>query len=229
MPFDGPATQKPAKKKQQRKVPRKRRAEVLDIAARVFHEQGYEATSIQDIADELGVLKGSVYYYISGKEDLLFELLQEVHKAALQAVTEAVERDGDPLQKIHAFVETLSRFNADNQERMGILLHDFRSLSEERRREIVRERDRYDRMLRKLITEGQDEGVVCTDIDPKLTVLAVMGMINTIYQWYRPGGKQRSDTIGLAYADLVTRALACDPETHAAGHPGARLALPAAG
>jgi TetR/AcrR family transcriptional regulator, cholesterol catabolism regulator len=220
---------KTVKRKQPKKVPRKRRAEVLDIAARVFHEQGYEATSIQDLADELGVLKGSVYYYISGKEDLLFELLEEVHKAALSAVLEAVERDGDPLQKIHAFVETLSRFNADNQQRMGILLHDFRSLSEERRREIVRERDRYDRMLRKLIIEGQEQGVVCADIDPKLSVLAVMGMINTIYQWFRPGGRQRSDTIGASYADLVTRALACDPESHAAGHPAARVALPTPG
>jgi AcrR family transcriptional regulator len=227
--FQPSAAKKTRKKKSQRKVPRKRRAEVLDIAARVFHEQGYEATSIQDIADELGVLKGSVYYYISGKEDLLFELLQDVHKAALTAVNEAVEQDGDPLQKVHAFVETLSRFNADNQERMGILLHDFRSLSEERRREIVRDRDRYDRMLRKLIVEGQEQGVVCPDIDPKLSVLAVMGMINTIYQWYRPGGRQRSDTIGASYADFVTRALACDPETHAAGHPNARLALPTAG
>jgi AcrR family transcriptional regulator len=219
---------KPAKRKQQQKVPRKRRAEVLDIAARVFHEQGYEATSIQDIADELGVLKGSVYYYISGKEDVLFELLQEVHKAALKVVTEAVAQDGDPLQKIYRFVETLSRFNADNQVRMGIFLHDFRSLSEDRRREIVRERDRYDRILRKLIGEGQEQGDVCPDLDPKLSALAIMGMINTIYQWYQPGGRLKSETIGSSYATLVTRALGCTPESHAAGHPEAPMALPTA-
>lgn len=209
-----------------RKVPRKRRAEVLDVAARVFHEKGYDATTIQDIADEIGILKGSVYYYISSKEDVLFELLEEVHQAALKAVLEAVERDGDSLQKIHAFVETLSRFNAENRVRMGILLHDFRSLSEDRRREIVRERDRYDRILRELITEGQEQGSVCPDIDAKLAALAVMGMINTIYQWYRPAGRQKATTIGAFYADFVIRALACDPETHAAGHPG-RVALPA--
>jgi AcrR family transcriptional regulator len=208
-----------------RKVPRKRRAEVLDAAARVFHEKGYDATTIQDIADEVGILKGSVYYYISSKEDVLFELLEEVHEAALQAVMEAVERDGDPLAKIHAFVETLSRFNADNQVRMGILLHDFRSLSEPRRREIVRERDRYDRILRKLISEGQEQGTICQDIDGKLAALAIMGMINTIYQWYRPAGGKKSQNISAFYADFVSRALACDPESHAAGHAG-RVALP---
>jgi AcrR family transcriptional regulator len=215
-----------AKATRERKVPRKRRAEVLDIAARVFHEKGYDATTIQDIADEVGILKGSVYYYISSKENVLFELLEEVHQAALAAVLEAVERDGNALQRIHAFVETLARFNAENQIRMGILLHDFRSLSEERRREIVRERDRYDRILRELIAEGQEQGIVCADVDAKLSALAVMGMINTIYQWYRPGGRQKAQSIGAFYADFVIRALACDPATHAAGHPHGRVSLP---
>jgi AcrR family transcriptional regulator len=199
---------------------------VLDAAARVFHEKGYEATSIQDIADEVGILKGSVYYYITSKEDVLFEVLQEVHEAALKVVLEALEPDGDPLHKIRAFVVALARFNAENRIRMGILLHDLRALSEPRRREIVRERDAYDRMLRRLIIEGQERGCVCPDIDPKVTALAVMGMINTIYQWYRPTGGLDAQYIGSVYADLVMRALACSPSTHSAGHlSGAALAF----
>ncbi len=212
----GAVTQKP--RTSQHKIPRKRRAEVLDAAARVFHQKGYEATSIQDIADEVGILKGSVYYYISSKEDVLFELLEEVHEAALGAVLEAVAADGDPLQKIRAFVRTLAQFNAEHRVRMGILLHDFRSLSEERRREIVGERDQYDYILRRLITEGQEEGLVCRDVDPKIAALAVMGMINTIYQWYRPTGGQQSEYIGSVYSDLVIGALACTPHTHTPGH-----------
>lgn len=192
-----------------RRVPRKRRAEVLDAAARVFHEKGYDATTIQDIADEVGIFKGSVYYYISSKEDVLFEVLEEVHQGAIKAVTEAVENAGDPLQKIRAFIETLARFNAENQVRMGVFLHDFRSLAEPRRMEIVRERDRYDRILRKLITEGQAQKLISKDVDPKLAALAVMGMINTIYQWYRPSGGLKPQQIGSAYADFVIRALSC--------------------
>jgi len=206
----------------ERRGPRKRRAEVLDAAARVFNEKGYEATTIQDIADEVGILKGSVYYYINSKEDVLFEVLQEVHQEALSSVREAVESDGDALQKIRAFVETLSRFNADHRVRMGILLHDFRSLSEPRRKDLVRERDRYDRILRKLITEGQKQEVISPDVDPKLAALAVMGMINTIYQWYRPSGGQKSQQIASAYADFVVRALACTPEALTPGRRAKR-------
>jgi TetR/AcrR family transcriptional regulator, cholesterol catabolism regulator len=201
-----------------RRVPRRRRAEVLDAAARVFHAKGYDATTIQDIADEVGILKGSVYYYISSKEDVLFEVLQEVHESAITAVMEAVNEQDTPLKKIRAFIETLSRFNAENQVRMGVLLHDFRSLAEPRRAEIVRARDRYDKMLRKLIVEGQQQGQICADIDPKLSALAAMGMINTIYQWYRPGGDKRPEQIGLTYAEFVIRALHCTPEDHARGH-----------
>lgn len=198
-------------KRSERKMPRKRRGEVLDAAARVFHAKGYEATSIQDIADEVGILKGSLYYYISSKEDVLFEMLQEVHVAALATVKDAVEIDGDPLQRIHAFVETLARFTAENTIRMGILLHDFRSLGDERRNEIARERDQYDKLLRRLIVEGKEQGLIRPEIDPKVTALAVMGMVNSIYQWFRPAGPQRPGHVGEVYADLVVASLAAQP------------------
>jgi AcrR family transcriptional regulator len=213
------------KKASQKRVPRRRRAEVLEAAVRVFHAKGYDATSIQDIADEVGILKGSIYYYITSKEDVLFEILKEVHEEALKAVQDASAVDGNSLQKIRGFVTTLARFNADNPARMGIFLHDFRSLSESRRKEIVRERDRYDRMLRKLITEGQDEGLVCPDVDPKLATLAIMGMINTIYQWYLPTGRLQAKYIGSVYAGLVIRSLACSPDTHTPGHLAAEASL----
>ena len=189
------------------KVSRKRRAEVLDAAARVFHEKGYNATTIQDIADEVGILKGSVYYYITSKEDVLFEVLEEAHEAAINTVLRAVETDADPLEKIRAFIATLARFNAENQVRMGVFLHDFTALSEPRRVQIVRARDRYDRLLRNLISDGQREGLIRADVDAKLAALAVMGMINTIYQWYRPSGGSRPQQIGSAYADLVVKGL----------------------
>jgi TetR/AcrR family transcriptional regulator, cholesterol catabolism regulator len=206
----------PATKKQSDgEVPRKRRDEVLDAAARVFHEKGYDATTMEDIADEVGILKGSLYYYIDSKEDVLFELLEDVHEDALATVREAVAIDGDPLQRIRAFVTTLAQFNAEHSVRMGILLHDFRSLSEPRRREVVRARDRYDRMLRKFIADGQREALISPDVDPKMTALAVMGMINSIYQWYRPSGQRRPKQIGSTYADLVLWSLTNAPEKDA--------------
>src|SRR5690242_21930048 len=66
------------------RAPRRRQQEIVEAAARVFHEKGYESTSIQDIADAVGILKGSLYYYITSKEDLLFEIIRGVHEEALK-------------------------------------------------------------------------------------------------------------------------------------------------
>ena len=190
---------------------RKRHAEVVEAAARVFNAKGYEGTSIQDIADELGILKGSVYYYITSKEDILYEVLEEVHRAGFESALGALKSDAGTLEQIHSFVSTLGEFNAENRMRMAILLREVGSLSQPRRREIIRERDRYDEILRDLITEGQDAGLIAEELDAKIATLAIMGMINNIYQWYKPSGGFKPSVIGRMYGDLAIRALSGKP------------------
>jgi AcrR family transcriptional regulator len=206
--------------------PRRRQLEVLEVAARVFHQKGYESTSIQDIAEAIGILKGSLYYYIRSKEDLLYEILQGVHEEALANITPVVEMEGDALQKIRAFVTTHLMFNAEHLTKMGVFYHDFRSLSGERRSSIVESRDYYDGLLRGFIRQGQKDGTVCPDVDAKAAALGVMGMLNWIYQWYHPGGGLNERELADEFADLVVNGLACDPKTHTPGHRSKVGALP---
>jgi AcrR family transcriptional regulator len=177
--------------------PRRRQKEVVDAAARVFHERGYESTSIQDIAANLGILKCSLYYYIRSKEDLLNEILWGVH-------------DDD----------------IENLVKMGVFFHDFRSLSEDRRARIIAARDIYDGMLRNLIAEGQTEGVVCADVDPMMAAMAALGMCNWIYQWYQPRGRLKPSEVADQFADLVVAGLACDPKSRNGKHRSELGALP---
>jgi TetR/AcrR family transcriptional regulator, cholesterol catabolism regulator len=203
----------PARRRKQ-----ERKQEVMDVAARVFHEKGYGSSSIQDIADGVGILKGSLYYYIDSKEDLLYEILRGVHEEALARVEEAVAAQTETLAKIRAFVVALFTFHAENLVRIGVFFSDFRSLNPERQEAIIRERDRYDQLLRGLIVEGQSEGVVCPDLDPKVTALGILGMVNWIYQWYHPGGGRSAHAIAEEYADLAVAGVACTPKKHSAGH-----------
>ena len=69
--------------------------EIYDAAARVFSEKGYDGASIQDVADAVGILKGSLYYYIDTKQDLLFGIIDEVHRDTLRSLEEWVAVDGD--------------------------------------------------------------------------------------------------------------------------------------
>ena len=208
------------------RAPRRRKSEILEAAARVFHEKGYESTSIQDIADSVGILKGSLYYYITSKEDLLYEIIQDVHEEALKNLDLISGLEGTALQKIRAFVVVHFTHNAENLVKMGVFFKDFRSLGGERRRIIVEERDKYDTFLRDLIRQGQKDGTVCRDVDAKLTAITILGMLNWIYQWYRPGGGLGAVEIANAYGDFVAAGLACDPATHVPGHRRSLAPLP---
>jgi AcrR family transcriptional regulator len=205
--------------------PRRRHVEVLEAAARVFHEKGYESTSIQDIAEAVGILKGSLYYYIRSKEDLLYEIIKDVHEDALANVRHVDEMEGDALQKMRAFVTSHLIFNAKNMTKMGVFFHDFRSLSGERRRTIVEARDVYDELVRRLIRDGQEQKIICPDIDPKSSSFAIMGALNWIYQWYKPQGKLSATAIADEFADFVVAGLACTPKRHRPGHRSAVGAL----
>lgn len=208
-------------------APRRRQREILDAAARVFHEKGYESTSIQDIADSVGILKGSLYYYIASKEDLLYEIIEGVHQEGLKKLERIAALEGTALQRVRAFVVAHTLHNAENIVRMGVYIKDFRSLSRERQRVIEKERDTYDAFLRDLIREGQRDGTVCRDLDAKMMAIAILGMLNWMHQWYRPQGEWSAAEIADSFADFVVSGLACDPDTHFANHKRIFAALPA--
>lgn len=186
-----------------------RRQEIIDVAAEIFAEKGYEATSIQDIAEAVDILKGSLYYYIDSKEDLLFEVLQRVHEDGLARMEEQKSHDEPAIDRIARFVREHVRYNAVNLTKIAVFFHDFRSLSEERRKVIVDERDMYDRRLRELIESGQTEGSVCEDVNPKMAAFSILGMMNWVYQWYSPDGNQSPDGLADVFADLAVRSLTC--------------------
>src|SRR3954470_14043766 len=87
------------------KAPKNPDAEVLDAAARVFYERGYSDASVQDVADKLGILKGSLYHYIDTKEDLLFRLLQETHDEIYEILEEVAALEGlSPLERLEIYI-----------------------------------------------------------------------------------------------------------------------------
>lgn len=198
----------------------RRRQELIDAAAKIFQDKGYEAASIQDVADALGILKGSVYYYIDSKEDLLFATIQEVHESALANTDKLRMLDEDPLTLIRLFIESHVKHVSANFVKATVFFHDFRSLDPERHDYIVKERDSYDLLLRDLVSRGQREGEICPDIDPKIATLAMLGMMNWTYQWYKVGGSMDPSEIGRQFADLALAGLVCDHEQHTSRHRG---------
>lgn len=180
-----------------------RHQELIDAAAIVFHQKGYNGASIQDIADVLGILKGSVYYYVKSKEDLLFAVINEIHESALATMDGIDTIDATPHERIAEFVRRHVLHSADHIERATVFFRDFNALAPDRRAKVLGDRERYTSVLTALIVEAKNAGDTQPDLDIRMVVLAILGMTNWTYQWYRPGGQHTADEIAEKFAEFA--------------------------
>lgn len=188
----------------------RRRQEILDAAAQVFYEKGYEAASTRDIADHVGILKGSLYYYVKSKEDFLFEIIKTNHETALASLEEVRAMEGDALTKLAAVVRThVEHFTAHFVESV-VYFRDFRSLSPERQAVINAEGDAYLDLVRSIIRQGQKEGSIDARLDARSMGLGVVGTLNSIVHWYRPGGRDSPAKIASQLSAVIVTGVATE-------------------
>jgi AcrR family transcriptional regulator len=208
----------PTRPKSTRRKPRtarqgampERRREILDAAARVFYAKGYEAASTRDIAESVGLLKGSLYYYIESKEDFLFEIIKEQHEGALAALDRVREIDDDALVRMAALIDAHVDFVTSNIVASVIYFREVRSLSPERLAAIRPEGDAYLDFVRELLRQGQREGTIDGQIDVRSTSLGIVGMLNSLALWYSERGRLSPHTIAKQFASLVVAGLASE-------------------
>jgi AcrR family transcriptional regulator len=190
------APKKPGRGGKASRAPRRRDRDVLDAAVKVFYERGYSDATVQDVADELGILKGSLYHYIETKEDLLFQLVSEVHDQ-VQGILEEVEAAEGlaPLDQLELYVRKQVEYNLENLERISIYYHDLDRLTGERLDYVKGLRRNHDQFVTKLISAAQKEGTADESFDPRLLANCVFGTIIWTYQWYRPGRMSRKSVV----------------------------------
>jgi AcrR family transcriptional regulator len=182
-----------------RKPREERWAELLDVAAEVFFEKGYDATSLQEIADRTGILKGSIYYYINTKGDLLAHLLREAHETGLRNVEPIARRAGSPIERLKDMIRAHVTYVCSDRARTAVFVHERKRLTTEQRREYLGDEHAYRRLFQNVIVEAQGLDLVDDALDPKLLALCLLGSLNSLYQWYRPEGGFGLDKIADHY------------------------------
>jgi AcrR family transcriptional regulator len=187
---------------------RRREREILEAAVRIFHERGYANTSVQDIADAVGILKGSLYYYIDSKEDLLFRVLSDIHEDTRGIVDQIQALDGTPLEKLREYVRSHIEYSATNLTPIAVYHHDFGLLAPKRRSKIVRRRRFYEGFLISVVEDAQARGEMDEKLDPTLVVNGIFGAINWIYTWYKPGGSVGPRQLGELYGEILIKGVA---------------------
>jgi AcrR family transcriptional regulator len=175
---------------------RRREGDVIEAAAKVFYAKGYADATVQDIADELGILKGSLYHYVDTKEDLLFQLIEQVHSEVQRILDEIqAEEDLKPLERVALYVRRQVEYNLDNLQRISIYYQDLESLTGARLEKIIRSRKVHEKYLTDLIAEAQAAGEADTDGDPRLLAYCIFGTIIWPYRWFKPGKSSRKATV----------------------------------
>jgi len=180
---------------------------VIRAATELFYDKGYDATSVQDIADAVGLLKGSLYYYFEAKEDLLFEILQRVHAGLTTAVADALDGHEDPVDRLRVFLTTHTEFLSKNTVEIAVFFNDFRSLTGDRRAAILKARDSYEAMLVEILHGGQKDGAFASETDPRVAAKGIFGMVNWMHQWYVPGGALTAAAVAESYERMITSGL----------------------
>jgi TetR/AcrR family transcriptional regulator, cholesterol catabolism regulator len=163
-----------------------RRTELTRQAARLFAEKGYHGTSIGEIAEALGVQKGSLYAHIRSKQDLLYETMLEGARA-FHAGLDAIPEELPPTEKIRLALRSHLRVVADQLDVATVFVQEWRYLEGERRDEILRERRRYEDRIRAFFREGRDLGKLRTDLDDATAALLALSAANWAYTWLQPG------------------------------------------
>jgi AcrR family transcriptional regulator len=166
-----------------------REAEILDASVDIFHANGYSATSVEDVAQAVGILKGSLYYYIDSKEDLLVRIVEAVHDEVQKVMDDVLLADeGTPLERIAAYVRAQVDYNAHNIKRMRVYYHDYEQLSEERLSEVRKRRRAQEQAAIRVLQEAKEAGEIPADLDERLAAKSMFATILWMYTWYKPGG-----------------------------------------
>ena len=185
-------------------------------ASELFFEQGYHATTVRQIATQAGVRAGSVYNHFDSKEDLLFRIASETMEEMIAGARDAVSGCSDDAQRLRAFIGFHTSYCVERQFQARVADDFLHLLGADARRPVVKLRDDYELMLRKILTDGANRRGWLVD-EAGLIAFGILTMITDVRLWYRPDGRLSLEDVAQFYATFVLRALR-DPE-HQPGHP----------
>jgi TetR/AcrR family transcriptional regulator, cholesterol catabolism regulator len=183
---------------------RNRREQILQAAKALFKEKGYHGTTIRDIAEQSGVLSGSLYAHIKTKEDLLFEITNEVADHFVQRLEKVVASPWTPPDKFRAALAVHIQVVAEHLDAASVFSHEWKALSYERRAIIQEKRDQYEALWARILEEGVNSGHFYPE-HLRFSRIVTLSVANWLYQWFQPGGKLSAKQVADELATVLLR------------------------
>jgi AcrR family transcriptional regulator len=175
-----------------------RSTELLNTAARIFRDRGYAATSVQDIADAMGILKGSLYHYIESKEDLLWMIVESPLTDLVDGARRiAADSAGTAADRLVRMGEAHGSYFDLHHPHMFVITQESGStLSPNRRRALQTMQREYTDLWESVLTEGVRRRELRKDLDVSLAAFGILGALNWMFRWFIPGGLRSGAEVG---------------------------------
>ena len=179
------------------------RQEILRTAARLFQQQGYDATSMNDVAAALKLSKGGLYHHFQSKDEILFNLMDHALDITQARVIDAVRGVADPGERLRMLIRRHIEVVLSVRDReITVMLHENHPLPPTMRRRINARKKEYVHFMENLIAEVQRSRQSKGVVSPRAAAFALLGMINWIYQWYKPEGTLREEPLAREYTEI---------------------------
>ena len=183
------------------------RETVVRAAGKLFARRGYHGTSMQDLGEELGLLKSSIYSHVSSKEDLLLEVVRRAELLFNESARQAIRTTSGEASRLRALIAGHIRVILDHRDEASTFLHEARALDERYREAVTAARDGYERIFRRVIAAGVDSGEFDRRVDPVTAGIFILSMLNAVGRWYRPEGRLGPDELAREMWDFISSGL----------------------
>jgi AcrR family transcriptional regulator len=179
------------------------RQEILRAAARLFQQQGYDATSMNDVAAALKLSKGGLYHHFQSKDEILFHIMSHAMEITEERVVKVARRIEDVEERLRTLIRLHIQVVLSPEDReITVMLHENHPLPPALRRKINGRKKDYLVFVENLVAEVQRKRNSQSPVTPRAAAFALAGMINWIYQWYKPGGPLTGDALVQQYTEI---------------------------
>jgi TetR/AcrR family transcriptional regulator, cholesterol catabolism regulator len=182
------------------------RQEILRTAARLFQEQGYDATSMNDVAAALKLSKGGLYHHFQSKDEILFDIMSHAMDITEERVISVARRIESPEERLRTLIRLHIQVVLSEEDReITVMLHENHPLPPALRRKINARKKDYVHFVENLVADVQRQRNSSTTVTPRAAAFALVGMINWIYQWYKPDRTLRGEEMVRQFTEIFFR------------------------
>ena len=184
--------------------------DIVSAAAKVFRTKGYHAATVRDIADEVGILKGSLYHHFASKEELLYLVVKEPIGQMWRTIGEIAAADGPASQKLRRAISAHLEAFDRHYPHLFVYLRERESVKRRFREMIGFSPKDYERCWQQILREGVENGEFRPDLDIQVASYGLLGMLNWSYKWYDPQGRLSVQEVAAEFTALALAGIAVD-------------------